>query len=69
MGPWLRRSEAFMPYQTWLPFPPEAIVQIKNCHGDSNIGQAKDFWWGFERGNDEGVITIARRLDQPKESR
>lgn len=57
-----------MPYQTWAPFPPEAIVQIANADGEDRIGPASSFWWGWERGNGEGVITKARRLDRPKMS-
>ncbi len=61
-----RWRDAPMPYQTWKPYPAEAIVQIVNAHGDGKIGPAGDFWWGWERGNSEGVITAARRLDRPK---
>jgi hypothetical protein len=61
-----RFVEAPMPYQVWMAFPPDAIVQVKNIFGESNIGPAKDFWWGFERDNPCGVIRHARRLDRPK---
>lgn len=66
---WKSRRDAGMPFQTWKPFPPEAIVQIKNAFGDSRIGPAKSFWWGYEEelgGVGEGVITAARRLDREK---
>ena len=70
MSGWLeRRRDAPLPFQTWHAFPPEAIVQIKNFWGDSRIGLAKDFWWGYETelgGIGEGVIVKARRLDRPK---
>jgi hypothetical protein len=65
---WKIRRDSSMPYQEWSPFPPEAIVQIKNCYGDSRIDQASKFWWGYERNNSEGVITRARRLDRPRGS-
>jgi hypothetical protein len=58
-----------MPYQTWDAFPPEAIVQVKNRMGDSRIGPASSFWWGYERSNPEGVIVYARRIDTPKDAR
>lgn len=61
-----RWRDAPMPYQTWAPFPPEAIVQVANAHGGGSIGPAGSFWWGWERENVEGVITKARRLDRPK---
>lgn len=44
---WVSRINAAFPFQTWRPFPPEAIVQIKNCFGDSRIGPADTFWWGY----------------------
>ena len=70
MQPWLIRfNDAPMPYQTWTAFPPEAIVQVKNAHGDDRIGLAGQYWWGYEvEGSEigEGVITRARRLDRPK---
>jgi hypothetical protein len=59
-----------MPYQEWHPFPPEAIVEVKNCyHNHSKVGPANKFWWGYEEdfgSVSEGVITKARRLDKPK---
>jgi len=68
-GKWLDRwNDAWLPFQTWDPFPPESIVQIKNAYGDSSITQAKDAWWGYqeEMGRcGEEVITKARRLDRP----
>lgn len=68
MGEWLYRADAAFPFQTWCPFPPEAIVQIGGLNPpyDTKIGPAKDFWWGYERENSEGVIRKARRLDRPK---
>jgi len=70
MTKWLRRQhDAAMPFQTWRPFPPEAIVQIANAFGDTKVGQVKDFWWGYEEelgGVGEGVIVAARRLDKPR---
>lgn len=68
MGEWLYRVDAAFPFQTWRPFPPEAIVQIGgfNLNDGSKIGPASSFWWGYERENLEGVIRRARRLDRPK---
>lgn len=66
MGPWIYRRDSAFPYQWWNAFPPEAVVQVKNCYGESNIGPASSYWWGYERDNAEGVITKARRLDRPK---
>ena len=66
---WMHRRDAAMPYATWRPFPSDAIVQIRNAFGESNIGPAGDFWWGYatELGEiSEGVIIAARRLDKPK---
>lgn len=65
MSEFLRRADAKMPFQDWNPFPPEAIVQVKNYNGDSKIAQAKDLWWGYTAGIDayESVIVLARRLD------
>lgn len=65
-----RWKHASMPYQTWTPFPPEAIVLVKNKYGDRKIAQVKDLWWGWERElgeTAEGVIIEAARLDKPKE--
>lgn len=67
---WKLRRDAHMPYQNWKPFPCDAIVQIKNAYGDTKIGPASTFWWGYEEevGDiGEGVITRARRLDNPKQ--
>lgn len=67
---WVSRINAAFPFQTWRPFPPEAIVQIKNCFGDSRIGPASSFWWGYEEELGcigEGVIVKARRLDKLKD--
>lgn len=69
MSEWVRRQNAPFPFQTWRPFPKEAIVQIRNAHGQRNIGPAGSFWWGYEEEAGEvgeGVITAARRLDRPK---
>ena len=66
---WLLRNDARMPFQEWRPFPPEAIVQVKNAWGDSRIGPASSFWWGYEQemgAIGEGVIYAARRLDRPR---
>ena len=67
---WMQRHrDAPMPYQDWRAFPADAIVQVKNIHGDSNIGPAGKFWWGYEEelgGIGGGVIIAARRLDTPK---
>ena len=67
---WLDRiRDAPMPFQDWRAFPHDAIVQIKNAFGESRIGPASSFWWGYESelgGVGEGVITKARRLDRPK---
>jgi hypothetical protein len=68
-GAWIYRRDAAMPHQTWVAFPPEAIVQIENAVGGSRIGPAEDFWWGYERELGKvgaGVIIRARRLDRPK---
>jgi len=65
---WQLRRNSSMPWQTWRAFPADAIVQIKNAYGDSRIGLAGSFWWGYEdEGAEigEGVIISARRLDQP----
>lgn len=64
-----RHYDAPMPYQTWNAFPLDAIVQIKNRHGDTSIGRAGEFWWGYETEcgeTGEGVIVAARRLDRPR---
>jgi hypothetical protein len=63
---WQYRTEARYPFQLWVAFPGMAIVQIKNVYGESRIGRAGDFWWGYEAGNPEGVIVKARRLDRIK---
>ena len=61
-----RIRDAFMPFQEWRPFPPEAIVEIKDRDGFRQIGPAHKFWWGYDRENSEGVIRFVRRLDSPK---
>lgn len=66
MPDWLLRRDASMPYQDWRPFPANAIVQVKNRYGESRIDVATNLWWGYERENSEGVITMARRLDRPR---
>ena len=58
-----RWRDAWMPYQRWEPFPPQAIVQVKNCCGEGRISVAGDLWWD----NPDGVITHAGRLDTLKE--
>lgn len=65
---WCRRQDSAMPFQTWRAFPDDAIVQIRNAYGDTRIGLAKDFFWGYEEemGHiSEGTIIRARRLDRP----
>lgn len=65
---WMLRRDTHMPRQNWKPFPCDAIVQIKNAYGDTKIGPAHSFWWGYEEesgGIGESVITQARRLDKP----
>ena len=67
---WLYRRDFPMPYQESCPFPPCAIVQIKNVYGESRIGPASAFWWGYkvDLGQiGEGVIFKARRLDRRKD--
>jgi hypothetical protein len=64
-----RRRHAPMPFQTWMPFPDHAIVQVWNVYGEGKIAQAKDLWWGYEQEmgrTGEGVITRVRRLDKEK---
>ncbi len=71
MSRWLNRLDHTWPYQDRSPYPPEAIVQIENAYGDSRIGPAGTFWWGYERELGEvgeGVIIRSRRLDRPKEA-
>ena len=66
---WIYRRDFPMPYQDGCPFPPCAIVQVRNAYGDSQIGPASSFWWGYEVDMGflaEGVIFKARRLDRPK---
>ena len=66
-----RFRDASFPYSGWHPFPPNAIVQVKNSKGQTNIGPAKSFWWGYEQElgvMSEGVITECRRLDHAKKS-
>ena len=72
MRAWQQRAHAAIPFQGWMPFPIDAIVQVKNQHGESRIGPAGTFWWGYEKdlgGVADGVITRARRLDKPKEQK
>lgn len=73
MNEWKNRfQDAFMPYQDWKAFPDEAIVQVRTFYGDSRIGPAKSFWWGYEEemgAIGEGVIIKARRLDKPLDKR
>jgi hypothetical protein len=68
----LRRTDAPMPYQTWKPFPDEAIVLVYNAYGDRRIAQCGTLWWGYENevgAIGEGVITRAKRLDRARETR
>lgn len=62
---YLSRWNAGMPYQTWKPFADDEIVEVVNIHGESRIGPAASFWWGYEQelgGTAEGVIVKARRV-------
>jgi hypothetical protein len=66
---WKHRKASAMPFQIWRPFPPEAIVQVKSKDGETKIGPAKTFWWGYETECGEigeSVILSARRLDRSK---
>lgn len=66
---WVYRRNSTYPYQTWKPFPAEAIVQVSNAYGDKRIAKSGDLWWGYEEENGraaEGVISKARRLDKTK---
>ncbi len=60
----IERKASVNPYQEWRVFPLEAIVQVKTVEGNSSIGQAKDFWWGY-KAEEKEVIAKARLLDQP----
>lgn len=68
MSEWDRMHDSPMPYQTVVPFPPEAIVLVRNAYGDRRIDLCKNLWWGYTRSllDDESVIVWARRLDRPK---
>jgi len=64
-----RFKDATFPYSGWHPFPPNAIVQVKNQAGQSTIGPVKSFWWGYSQELGEisqGVIVQCRRLDRLK---
>lgn len=67
---WLIRwRDASLPWQTWKPFPDEAVVLIQNAYGEEKIGPVSKFWWGCETEMGEigeGVIIRVRRLDKPK---
>lgn len=68
----LHRRDHCMPYQTWQPFPPEAVVKVWSHFEDvpPTIDLAKNLWWGYEKEFGEispGVIAKAARLDRPKE--
>ena len=66
---WKHRRDSALPYQEWLEFDPESIVQVSNAYGDKRIGQAKGFWWGYEQDMgevSEGTIVKARCLSTPK---
>jgi hypothetical protein len=73
MSKWLDRwKDAPMPYQDWRPFPPTAIVQVKNKSGDSRIGLAREFWGDYETEMGEpgdGVVIKIRRLDRLKDAK
>lgn len=63
----LHRRDSSMPYQTWKPFPPEAIVVVYNAYGDRKVDLAKNLWWGYEMESNqigEGVIIRVKRLDR-----
>ena len=69
MSLYITRYRSTFPFQTWKPFPPEAIVCVANKYFEKRIGLARKFWWGYERECGEvgeGVIIFARRLDKPK---
>lgn len=69
MSEWQHRKNAPFPFQTWRAFPQDAVVQIKNAYGESRVGPAGSFWWGYETELGDigaGVIVAARRLDKPK---
>lgn len=70
---WKKRfRDARMPYQNWMPFPKDAIVQVRSAFFPDvpdSIGPASSFFWGYEQefGDiGEGVICSARRLDKPR---
>lgn len=65
---WINRRDSALPYQEWRAFEPYEIVQVANAYGDKRIGQAKDFWWGYEQDMgeiSEGTIVKARCLSKP----
>lgn len=69
MGPTIYRRDSAMPYQQWNAFPEHAIVQVWNAYGETDVGPANSFWWGYETECGEvggGVITKARRLDRER---
>lgn len=69
---WLSRWDAPMPFQTWRPFPEDAIVCVEGPDGERNTGPVTKFWWGYEQDMgriSDGVIVRARRLDRPLEDR
>jgi len=69
MGPILKRNDSPLPFQTWRAFAAQEIVQVWNAYGDSRVGPASDFWWGYEQEmgcTSDGVIIRARRLCRPR---
>ncbi len=66
---WLKRNDYGLPYQTWCPFNKNDIVEVKNMYGETKIGPAHSFWWGYENTIgviSEGTIIEARLIPQPK---
>ena len=66
------RSESAMPYQTWKPFPDDAIVKVWSYYEDvpPTIDLVKNLWWGYEiecTDVAEGVIARAMLLSKRKE--
>lgn len=71
MGPILHRRDSFRPFAEWSAFEPDCIVQVWNVDGESRIGPARSFWWGYEQTfgtTSEGVIVKARRLCAPRQA-
>lgn len=64
-GEWLFRfKHAPMPYQTWTPFPPDTYVEVafeSGPNAQTEKGLVSDFWWGYERDSEDGVIRRCRK--------